>query len=220
MQEQNIFIAVKDPKEKNSILFSLAQNRSMIAIKSLEPNSIVFQVKAYDLQQTELRCMIKGAEIESLPKKDEVIVQFQSGDEKFVCQARFERELDMAKIRFDMPLFKIQRRADFRIRIPQVYSAHLVVSTHKIPVLDLSAGGCKLQVPIEALSFKNFTGDLRLTNYEPIALQCEIRHRSKDPKNPRLENLGVQFKSLNPRTKNHLVSIVMDIYRDYFRKAS
>lgn len=219
MQEQNIFVAIKDQKEKTAILWSLAKARSLVIAKSLSPRSIVFNLKAHDVDQNELKCVVNGDESDNLPFAEEVIVQFQANDEKFVAQAVLTRKSDQVKLNFTNHLFKIQRRADFRIRIPKSFSAEMKIGSQYFSVLDLSAGGCKLQLPAQLLDQKTFQGELHLKEHESIPITCEVRHKALDKTNPKMENLGIQFKSLNPRQKNNLVALVMDIYRDYFRKS-
>ncbi len=217
MQAQNIFLEVKDSLEKARLFETLANNRVEIMAKSLSPGSLLFTLKAYQFENSQLRCLAKG-EVAMLPVDDDVILQFQLGADKYVFQARMKRRVDLAHVATSSPLFRIQRRADFRIRVPKSFSASLKIRDAHFDLLDLSAGGCKIQVEKSFVLDPVFSGELSLRKQEHMILQLTRRHRGPDPSSNEHDLVGLQFTDISEKSKNLLAGIVMDIYREYLRK--
>lgn len=214
---QNIFLEVKDPLELLKLMDALVAGRIEMLAKSSSPESKIFRLKAFQYQKEELACLIRS-DSDEFPESESMILQFQVGDQKFVVQVDAEKKIDVAHLRRTSALFRIQRRDDFRIRVPSSFSAKLQLGEEVFLVLDLSAGGLKIQLPKERKLSAEFEAELVLKDRKNLKVLCSTRHRAADPLQSRWDQLGVQFLKMQKKDKNFLAGVVMDIYREYLRK--
>lgn len=219
---QNIFTKVKDPEEIHQIFLDLAKSRGEISAKKTEPSADVFVLKAYDYENYKLQTSLVGA-VGQLEEKEVLIGTFFLGGEKYFFQSKYSKIGDQIELTISAPIYHLQRREDYRIKIPSQLKAHYKVTQvnekicdHQLLLMDLSAGGALLNTAKTSLTLKKsdlLKGSLYLPDRDPVEIESVAKHVSKD-------QAGVQFISLRPAVKNRISAFVLDVYREYFTRGS
>lgn len=222
---QDIFTRISDPSEKARLFSDLASSRGEVVAKKLEPNSDAFLLISHSYQQDKLQC--KGTSVlSSLPPSGALILTCFVGGEKYFFQADYQMTGDFITLHTTGPMYHLQRREDYRIRIPLSYRALLEIvsingQTKKVPIplMDLSGGGCRIQVDIKTLPLKvqdEVKGHIFLPDRSPIPVVGSVRHVRVENHGKGPQVCGVQFIGLTEPLKNKIVAVVMDLYRELF----
>jgi hypothetical protein len=138
---------------------------------------------------------------------------------------------DTSGLKFKLPdkIFKVQRRSDLRLQIPDGY---LVKVEFKDPLfpdqiiskkgIDISAGGLSINVDPAELPHYTVGLELEITFNVPsrsrLSCKAEVRHTSTLPSGQRFSGgkVGLQFKSLPATEARHINDYVMEQSRKYF----
>ena len=221
----DIFTRISDPAEKSRFFIDLAKSRSEIIAKVPEPSAEILVLTAAEYHDPKLVCKIAGA-TSQLPPTGELILTFFIGGEKYFFQANYKVQGQQLSLLCLGPLFHLQRREDYRIKIPKSYQALFEIvavngKTDKksIPLMDLSGGGCRIQVDPKVLPLKSpdlLKGHLYLPDRKPIPVAGSIRHTRMDSEGQSSMVCGIQFVDLGEPVKNKIVAVVMDLYRELF----
>jgi c-di-GMP-binding flagellar brake protein YcgR len=221
----DIFTRISDSSEKTRLFMDLAQSRGELIAKRPEPSADAFMLIATDYSSERLLCKLTGATT-TLPAKGNLTVTCFVGGEKYFFQANYTYANDQVTLQTSEPLFHLQRREDYRIRIPLSYRALLEIvsingQTKKtaIPIMDLSGGGCRIQVDPKVLPLKShdeIRGHLFLPDRDPIQVVGSLRHTRMENHGKGPMICGIQFVGLTEPMKNRIVAVVMDLYRELF----
>ena len=232
---ETIFIKIKSPEEKKSLIQDIVKEHKEIILKIPTPTSegLILTGTPISCVRDQLTCRLTNytPEIQSqITSKviENVILQFSVGEEKYMSLCFASPNGDSMTLNLDTDVFKIQRREDFRLRLPSSYQSFFQVTAinqspaqFKLSINDLSAGGCRIELGKENYPFKqgdHISGEIQLSKRNPIPVTAEIKHvftpTSKDAKTL----LGLQFENLSTIAKNRLVGIVMDTYKELFSK--
>jgi hypothetical protein len=220
----DIFTRISDNSEKSRLFSDLALARGEVLGKKLEPSADVFTLLAHDFSGNRLLCKVAGA-THPISGSGDLIITFFVGGEKYFQHASYQMAGDMVSVTTLNPIFHLQRREDYRIKLPIGYKALLEMVSlngktlkHSIPMMDLSGGGCRIQVDPKFLALKvtdELKGHLFLPDRDPIPVTCSIRHiRDNHGKGPL--TCGIQFIALTEPVKNRIIAVVMDLYRQLF----
>lgn len=219
----DIFTKINNPSEKDALFLSLAKARGKILAKTTEPGSDLHELMAFDFHNDKIYC--QSSITYKLKEFGNLILYFFVGTDKYFIQSEYKIRNDNIEIETDGTLYHLQRRQDYRLRIPMGYSAlYEVVSVNGIPkkhsfrLQDLSGGGCRIEVPIQSNTFKvqdQLKGHLFLPDRQPIVVDGSIRHMMMDAQKKYLI-CGVQFVGMTAPQKNKIVALVMDLYRQFF----
>lgn len=222
---QDIFTRISDPTEKNRLLKDLAQSRSEMMAKKPDSATEVFLLIPYDFSNDRLTCRLAGASMALAPKGLLITTMFIGG-EKYFFQSDYMVTGDQVTLLTLNPLFHLQRREDYRIRIPSSFRALLEITSINnqmkkisIPILDLSGGGCRIQVDSKLLSLKTqdqLKAHIFLPDRSPIQIVGQVRHVRNDKSGNGPPICGIQFVTMSDITKNRIVAVVMDLYRELF----
>lgn len=221
----DIFTRISDSSEKNRLFEDLAMSRSELHGKKPEPSADVFVLMAFNYNGSKLNCKLIGATT-PLPPSGELIATFFVGGEKYFIQTEFQASGDQVSLATSNHLFHLQRREDYRIRIPSSYKALLEIVSinsqtkkHSIPMTDLSGGGCRIQIDPKLIPLKVhdvLKGHLFLPDRDPISIIGSIRHTRMENQGRGPMTCGIQFTGLTEPLKNRIVAVVMDLYRELF----
>lgn len=215
-----IFIEIKDATQKTKILEDLARRSMPIKIKGLAPCSDVFDVSPKSLELWKLSCKITEKS-QDWKKDHSLIVQFDHYDEKYVSQVNFTLHENTIILDFSSALFRVQRREDYRIKIPRSMESSIKLqieeSSFEFNILDLSSGGCRIEVDVKNQLQKNlkYSAVLKPKDRNDIYTRVEIRHIEKV--NEKTMSVGLQFIELTEIQKNRIAALVMDLYRTFFK---
>ncbi|MNJ96641.1 Flagellar brake protein YcgR [compost metagenome] len=225
-QEQVIFKKV-GLSEKKILFRSIATLRTPVFLRG--EDEVVFQLLAVQNEKDEvLLChhteSSKGQEV---PQK--VMANFAYDSERYFFQTEVSYTHGWAMLRIQgLELFQLQRRANTRVDIPEQYSAAFTISIHggksyftECRLLDLSAGGMKIYFKgtPQIQSGDIIKGILRLGNRRPFEFDVVVRHVVRKEENgTETQTAGVQFSSIDNSMENRLLSMMMDLQREFFLK--
>lgn len=221
----DIFTKISDSSEKNRLFLDLTSGKSDLLAKMPDPQSEVFTLMAQQFKDQKIYCKVMPIYFQ-LPAQGELTLYFFIGGEKYFLQTSYELHGDQVALNSTPPLFHLQRREDYRIRIPPNYRALLEIVSisgktqkHSIPILDLSGGGCRVEINAKKINLKvqdELKGHLFLPDRSPIDVTASVRYLKEDSSGKNITACGLQFVSLAEPIKNRIVAVVMDLYREFF----
>lgn len=221
----DIFTRISDPAEKTRHFLDLVKSRGEIVAKRPEPSADVFLLLAQNYTNEKLICKISST-VGFFKPQGSLILTFFIGGEKYFFQTNYEVVGDQITLFCENPLFHLQRRLDYRIRIPGGYQALFEIValngvTHKRSILlqDLSGGGCRIKVDPKVLFLKTqdeLKGHLYLPDRNPIGVTGSVRHIRVEGYGEGPLICGIQFIGLTEPIKNKIIAVVMDLYRELF----
>ncbi|MBX3018376.1 MAG: PilZ domain-containing protein [Bdellovibrionaceae bacterium] len=223
----NIFQLVSDPSEKMKIIYDVIKGQQEVIVRVAEQKDDIVHVLAPRLVQgSSLLCVPTDDNFNF--KSGELILQFQTNAQKYISNVPFHRDGEFVSLSMEKKLFRVQRREFFRLRlpagfrgtiqIPELFGAPFNQSFH---VVDLSGGGCKVELPPLDLDMKpgtTFKGILRLPGRPDFPVICTVKHQSKQPHRPDGRWLGLEFFYQSEPEKNRMAATVMDLYRELFAR--
>lgn len=222
----DIFTKISDTSEKNRLFLDLTAGKSDLLAKLPDANAEVFTLMAQQYKDQKIFCKVMTPHFQ-VPSSGDLILYFFIGGEKYFLQTQFNVIGDQFILKTEAPLFHLQRREDYRIKIPPTYKALLEIVSisgktekHSIPILDLSGGGCRIQTNPKQLDLKvqdELKGHLFLSDRSPITVTASVRHIKADNSGKKGPSAcGLQFVSLTEPVKNRIIAVVMDLYREFF----
>lgn len=150
-------------------------------------------------------------------------IQFNSRGEKYFAQAFVQDTGTQFFLVIEGPLYKVQRRQSFRLRLPAEYPMKVDLfemnghrMSEKVKLLDLSEGGCSLSVPVSlASSMGAYIGLTIKIGARPAFVQFgHVRYLKADKTQVRF---GVKFDQ-NKELNSDLFSLTRDLYVELFSK--
>lgn len=226
--QKDFFTKISDVAEKDRIFKDLGSSASEILAKSLEPNSELMHFKAESYQGNELTCVVQTKKSQ-LQSQGELILQFMLGSEKYLISTQYQVRQDKVIVQTKAQLFHLQRREDFRLRLPESFQGIFALEKQnskpnfgKFHLVDLSGGGCRFQIKANVGELNigdQVEGALILPQRDKISIKGTIRHE-KDDDSTKTLMAGVQFVDLRPLEKNRIIAVVMDLYRELFSRLS
>lgn len=226
----DVFTKISDRAEKVRLFDDLIKSRGELMAKRPDPSADVFLLKAYDQDKDSLFCKVIGA-TNQLGANGQIIVTFFIGGEKYFLQGEYVSEKkDEVSLTINSSLYHLQRREDYRVRIPVSFKAlfemvSLNGQTHKLalPLSDLSGGGCRLRVDPKKIKLNigdELKGHLFLPDRDPIQMIASVRHSRPEAVDKNILTIGIQFVSLNDPTRHRLAAVVMDLYKEFFIRSA
>lgn len=218
------FHLISDPTEKMRILYDLAKDQRQIVCKSLHVGSNIFTAEAVTVLGSYL--MVRPQVAPAVhPEDQELIIQFQLGNQKYICQVPFQRNQDLYGLLMSRKLFRVQRREFYRLKVPMTFRGRLRIENlggkalrEAFPLVDLSGGGCRIELPPKSIKIQAnvpFSAVLEIPKREGIPVQCVVRHQSPVRNQPGLRWIGVQFTN-DAAVSNRIAALVMDLHRELF----
>ncbi len=222
----DIFTRINDGSEKIRLFSDLAKVRGEILAKLAEPSSEMFTLMALEESGKKIHCRLSESHHKPLPAKGSMILTFFVGGEKYFFQSDYLATGENISISTESPLYHLQRREDYRIHIPAGFQAYFEMvslngKTQKraIPLIDLSGGGCRIQVDAKVLPLKShdeLRGHLFMPDRTPITVVGSVRHIKAENHGKGPLTCGIQFVGLTEPLKNKIIATVMDLYRIHF----
>ncbi len=222
----DIFTRINDGSEKHRLFSDLVKARGEILAKLAEPSSEIFVLLAHEESGKKVNCKITGNGHHTPPPNGNLILTFFVGGEKYFFQSDYQTSGDQMSISMESPLYHLQRREDYRIHIPtgiqaffEMVSLNGKTLKRAIPLMDLSGGGCRIQVDPKIIPLKShdeLKGHLFMSDRLPITLVGSVRHIKAENHGKGPLTCGIQFVGLTEPVKNNIIAAVMDLYRMHF----
>lgn len=191
-----------------------------------------FKAKLKEMKNSEW--ILGGSDVQ-LNKNDELMISLVLDDEKYLAQSKVNHNSWPILIDVPKDIYRVQRRRNFRIRIPQTMKSNLQLpmpngqfkttplASETIPVNDLSLGGARLLLssgsPMATIDYE-FRAKLNLPKKVELIVTAVVKHIEPVITSPNEVYVGVEFRGLDSTTENKLYSFTMEIYRDYLQKVT
>lgn len=172
---------------------------------------------------------IQNSYMNDAENNSEVIVTFALGKEKYFLKTKlYINKQNKYHIDLSPPLYKLQRRSNFRVRIPLGYGAKVEINsineTHVsiiLPLGDLSAGGFSfeasqnLEIKIEKGQY--IKGNILVGGKFKKNFEALVRHIGHiGSKGSGLIKCGLEFQNLSTTDKETFMKVTMELQRDMF----
>lgn len=152
-------------------------------------------------------------------KSEKIVVQFHYKDDQYVFSTTATSDEDFFKVQIPEKIFKIQRRNDFRLRIPDQISPLVKLKSYpelKVKLIDLSLGGCRLSVktmfPLNFKMSQDIELSLKVMDFEEphIITKLKFQNHSKDLQET---ILGLQFENIDLEQAAQIRGVLIQIDR-------
>lgn len=226
--EKGLFAKVSDSLEIEKIWKSAFENRTNLLGKVGSAERLNLRPEIRSKTRLIFSFIPHGTASEKGSK--DVVGQFSVGGEMYFFHGTGEVDGHQISLSPEIPLFRVQRRQNYRVKVPPQFRSSLKilkVEEHPLNVsfalFDLSAGGCCLQIPLtgaQLTSNTRFSGILDLQNREAVEVQGYVRHiRELSVNQTKAKLVGIQFQPLTPSLESLLFSVTMELSRHYLRSA-
>lgn len=226
LEPATFFQLIADPTEKMKLLYDLADGQRHVLCKALEAGSTPFIAEAVTVIGSYL--MARPDKLPSIAEDSDLIVQFQLGNQKYIAQVPAEKRHDMLALQMSRKLFRVQRREFYRLKLPPTFRGVLQIEEldgvpfrQSFHLVDLSGGGCKIELPMIDVDFKSgvpFQGTLKIPKREDYSVKCIVRHQNRIAHQPEVRWIGVQFLDMRAADINRMAALVMDLHREFFAR--
>lgn len=180
-----------------------------------------YTIRAHELSGKHIMCQFDDV---LTPMNHDMIFMFHVGKDKYIFEGKLQLVNELCSINTDVILYKLQRRAFYRLEIPDKYKAVFRIKEinndpEKIytEIGDISAGGMKVRTTIKfSLLHKDdhLKGDIELPGRDPISVTTQVRHiMKKNYNNQEHTFLGLEFIPPSPQLQHQMTAIVMELYR-------
>lgn len=224
--EQTFFKKVADLFEREKLFEDLCKTPCEILAKEHSPGTEVTLLKAEVYSSPEISLRPLDPEFR-FKESGEIILQLTIGSEKYLYSAKYQLRAGIIKVKSTEPLYHLQRREDFRLKLPSTLGAVFNVevqtgakNSRKLKIVDLSAGGCRLfenhPSSLFALDDKIF-GTLEIAQRDKIQVSGKIVHSLVED-GQKSQSIGILFTQMSAPAKNKIAGLVMDLYRQLFSK--
>lgn len=213
--------------EKLRLFKDLANVRGEIICKG-DGDDIYRMIVERATAKQELQCSVPfGLQ---LPKNEkELLGNFFLGGERYFFKTPVLVNSDVIILRMDADLFHLQRRQNYRIKIPENYQATFLVSSlNKAPtklsgqIFDLSSGGCRVVLTASTPILEHgdiLSGHIVIGKRDPLEIEGVIRHHKLEKGAALTKQIfGVEFRQLSSLIEGKLFAITMDLHREFFSR--
>jgi len=228
-EKMNIFVKIKNQEDVEKITRSLSTQKYQISAKLPTSSEHIVFLEAQSLIRNELGCKIKfippGL---NLPEIGSLVIQAQMGEDIILAQPQYSIRGESIFLRVDCDFFQLQRREDFRLRIPTSFHSQMRITSkngnplnYSGSVVDISSGGCRIESHrrnFPVIMNDKISGEISFSNRPNLEVSGVVRHIAPLPDNLETDLVGIQFQDLSAQSKNRIFALMMDIHRELFSK--
>lgn len=224
---KDIFTKISKADERTKILGDLAKARGEILCKGT--TDAILRLKAYKLEKdklSKLSCLIQSDSDRPTLTQENVIATFNLGGEKYFFQAVAEYEDGEIVFTALFDLFHLQRRQNYRVRVPDSYAGRFEIfelNGGKVKISgalqDVSSGGCRVAYPKPQPSMKmddNLRARIVVGARAPIEVEAVIRHIKTEIQTSTTQTFGMEFLPLTAQLEHRMFGLTMDLHRELF----
>ena len=219
---QSFFAVISDEKEKTALLHDIATLRALLHVRPVDTTAREFFMEALEYSHGRLRCT-PDKSATKISSSGSLLASVTIPKGKYFSIANYKLKDGVILLDTHQRFFLLQRRADFRLMLPQEVEARLrVTALNDVPtclsfvVNHLSASGCGIINPAYELhEGMTLSGELELPFGKIRALTGRVRHLSPaDPFEPLL--VGLSFEALSEARHSELQNCVEEIYKRFY----
>lgn len=227
--DKDIFALIDRNEEKSKLWKDLAQAQGEIICKGQEDVVCKLRVLSYNSKSESVECKFESKDV--LKSQEEYLGHFYLGGEKYYFQSAALTQQDRITVPIPKELYRLQRRQNYRVRIPDGYGASYSITTFNgkpekwaSPIADLSSQGCRVNFKGSSPQIKigdKLGGTLLIGKRPPLEVQGIVRHvklTEGDSPNQTTQTLGIEFSPLPSILENKLFAMTMEIHKEIFRR--
>ncbi|UYL09151.1 PilZ domain-containing protein [Bdellovibrio sp. SKB1291214] len=221
--DQEIFKKLSRDDEKIKLFVDLASAQGEVLCKGKTESLVKLKAVHWHSKSMHLECLFNSTEI--LNNGEEFLGYFFLGGEKYYFEGTATVYSNRCQFSLPTEMFHLQRRQNYRVRIPQSYQAFFDVTEINgsaanihCKLGDLSSQGCRLVEKLPGTSFKNndaVKGKLLINKNSPIELEAEVRHVKTEEG---YQYIGIEFQKLSAIQENNLFALTMEIHKELFKR--
>ncbi|KHD89769.1 MAG: hemolysin [Bdellovibrio sp. ArHS] len=226
--DKDIFTLVGREEEKLKLWKDLAQAKGELLCKGQEDSICKLRVIFFNTKTNCLECTVESTT--KLKSQEEYLGHFFLGGEKYYFQGFAQIHQDKVVVPIADELYHLQRRQNYRVRIPEGYQAfYNIILVNEQPqkiigqLADLSSQGCRVIYRMDAPLMKlgdKVTGHLVIGKRPPVEIQGLVRHIKVDEGNKVIQTFGIEFTPLATMIENKLFALTMEIHKEVFKRPS
>lgn len=215
--QEQIFKSISIPEEIRVLVQAMLAQQVEILCKL--PQERIVKVQVSRLEKNELVCRVLSESAKIL--KADVICSFSiSGEKHFFTATLQPKTSTEVLIILPTKFFVLQRRQNYRLRLPESYQAVIqVLKPGGIKplagrLIDLSVGGCRASFDLEDLVFsldQDVRGQIQVKGRDPIDFTGVIRHLQE-------QTVGVEFVPFSPALESRVFALTMDLHKELFSR--
>lgn len=224
--DQDIFSLIRNEMDKIKLFKDLALSRGEILCKGQSENLCRLSVTSFNDKSQHIECEsdMPGC----LQNLEEYVGYFFLGGEKYYFQGKVEAHYGRYSLSLPTELYRLQRRQNYRVKVPEGYQATFTIShvngkPLNLPttMADISSQGCRIDIDKKIMMLN--TGDkvvgmLKVGNRNPFELSGAVRHAKINELNKSLQNIGIEFTPLSSILENKLFSITLELHKEFFKR--
>lgn len=225
--DKEIFRLISREDEKSKLWQDFGNAKGELICKG-DNSTHKLQIVFFDHKSKRLDC--KSDNAVKINSREKFYCHFFIGGEKYFFQGTIRN--DGTTLSLDIPekLYHLQRRQNFRVRLPKNYKAFYNISSVngqqqnlKFTLEDLSGNGCLISHALSALLESHEVGNeiagTLVIQGESIELKGIIRH-IKIEKHNKIRSYGIEFIDLSPLLENKLIALTLDISKQLFIRSA
>lgn len=228
MTTENNFKQINDKQIISNLLADVISHQTQIWIKVENYKTINSTLVLF--KESSLFLKLEFQELHKNLIGTKIFCQFTLAGEKYFFNGILKVENIQLVITQVKQIFLLQRRNNFRVKIPPNYGAYLIFKKIngsdceiKSQLLDFGAGGVKAK--LAKIHFPLIEGDpvnviLKIHTKDEISLLGEIKNISTHYYEADFISFGVMFTNINPEMEARLFSIANDLYRELYSKTN
>jgi hypothetical protein len=224
--ESQAFTKISKSEDREKLIKDMVAAGVEILCKG-QPDTI-YRLKAAKFSNNKLYCSLSPNSAKLAVTHEVLIASFMLGGDKYFFQSVAQYEGIEIFFIAEFDLFHLQRRQNYRVKIPESYKAIMNVTdvndqTIKLTanLYDISSGGCRMVYQNDKVILKMddvLKTRVTIGSKDPLEITAMVRHIALDPLNKKASVLGLEFKPLSPALESRLFAITMDLHRELFSK--
>lgn len=225
--DQSIFSLINRHEDKVRLWLDLADAHAEILCKGDDETICKLKPLSFDTKKKTLECQFMTSVL--MKDTEEYLGHFFLGGEKYYFQGIAQVTNNRCSIPIASELYRLQRRQNYRVYVPEAYGAKLnIFSVNdkdlEVPgrLADLSSQGCKVVYTAPTPGLKvgdKVVANLIIPKKANFDVQGILRHLKADEGIKGAQVFGVEFTPLASITESKLFAITMEIHKEFFRRS-
>ncbi len=229
---EEIFRKIQKSEERILLIDDLIKARAVIMCKG-DSDNVIKLVPEELVGSNQISCSLQDSSEKPTHDKEKIICNVYIGAEKYFFQTELFLEGSKWRISIPTDVYHLQRRQDFRIKIPANYHGFLSIQSidgekfvSKSPLKDISMGGCGILITPGKTKTLNtnliqvhreILGILEVVRRPSIEIKGEIRYVRFDIES---YTCGIEFKERGHELDRGLFALTMDLHREFFTNSA
>tara|TARA_B100001248_G_C27399124_1_gene468447 strand:+ start:4804 stop:5484 length:681 start_codon:yes stop_codon:yes gene_type:complete len=224
MSEKELFAKIDSETLREKIYQGVIEVSPELQVQ-LQDNSLI-TVKSYRRIKNDL---VVFRQLDDQPESQNVILNFIFDNERYFLKTKLTQKDKNCFIALSPLLYKLQRRKNFRLQLPQSWAPKFECKLQNIEkvaknflVLDLSSGGFSFEFNAAEFQIEpgaELDGQLKIRNKLDLHVKAKVRHyRDSGTKAFPKVRVGAEFIGLSTKEEQTIMAFLMEVHREVFSR--